>query len=82
MKRTVLVLYLLAASPAISFAQAPQQPPQSPAEQALSGKLGEEYNQNLQLRAAVIQSREQITALQKQVDDLKAKCGDPCKGHK
>ena len=75
--RTVAALLLtLIASPV--FAQQAN-PPQSPMEQALTSKLTEEYNQNLQLRASIIQAHEQITAQQKQIDDLKAKYEPPKK---
>ena len=49
-----------------------QQPSQTPMEQAVIAKLQDEYGQNLQLRAALIQA-------QKEVADLKAKYETPPK---
>lgn len=63
MKYAVLLIALF---PVAALAQ--QQ--QTPIEQALTGKLQEEYGQNIQLRAALIQA-------QKEVADLKAKYEPP-----
>ena len=59
---------LLLASPALA-----QQPNQSPLDQALSGKLMEEINQNIQYRAAVVSLNDQVTDLKKQLDTVKPK---------
>jgi hypothetical protein len=48
-----------------------QQPPASPMEQSLSGKLMEEINQNIQYRAALVQAQRTNDDLQKQVAEFK-----------
>jgi small-conductance mechanosensitive channel len=68
MNRLVVFLALLLPLPA--FAQ--QGPPPSAEEQALAGKLGEEYNSNLQLRAKLIQAQQQIKTLSEENAKLKA----------
>jgi hypothetical protein len=66
----------LFASPA--FAQQPA-PSASPMEQALAGKLGEEYNQNIQLRASMVQLQAQLKAAQDQVKAMQDKTTEPPK---
>lgn len=61
MKKVLGIVFALLA-PASVFAQAPPQPT-SPMEQALSSKLIEEINQNIQYRAALVSAQEQINAL-------------------
>jgi hypothetical protein len=56
----------------VSVAYAQQPPQQSPMDEALSGKLQEEYNQNIQLRAALIEARKELAALK----DKEAKDAD------
>ena len=62
------ILLVLAATAA---AQQPSQ--QSPLEQALSKKLMDEINSNLQCGVSAVNAAKQIADLQKQVDDLKSK---------
>jgi TolA-binding protein len=59
-------------APSLAQAPAPASHPQ-PIEQALSAKLMEELNANIQYRAALTQARDQIADLQKQLADLQAK---------
>lgn len=76
--KTFLLATVLALGPVAAFAQQPGPPP-SPQEQALSGKLMAEINENIQLRSALISANDRSIALQKQVDDLKAKYEPPVK---
>jgi len=57
-------ILLLLASPALA-----QQAPQSPMEQAISGKLMDEINQNIQYRAALVTLQAQMADLQKKLDE-------------
>lgn len=72
-----VAFYLLALAVIVPALAAAQQPQQTPMEMAVAGKLQEEYNQNLQLRSALIGEQQKSAALQKQIDDLKAKYETP-----
>lgn len=74
-----VAFYLLALAVIVPTVAAAQQPQQTPMEMAVAGKLQEEYNQNLQLRSALIGEQQKSAALQKQIDDLKAKYEPPKK---
>lgn len=65
-------IFLIAVFPSIVFAQTAAQQTSSPEMQAIQSKLQEEYQQNLQLRAALI--KEQI-----KVKDLEEKSKDKSK---
>ncbi len=73
---TIAALWLAATS---IWANA-QQSPQSSFEQALSQKLGEEINADLQVRAALMAERQKNAELQKEIDALKTeRAKDPPK---
>lgn len=73
MKYAIALLMITITLPASAQVATP-----TPMDQALSGKLTEEINQNLQYRSAVLQAQTKITDLEKQIADLKAKCAKSC----
>ncbi len=65
MKRIFLSLAFIGV---IAIPAMAQQTPSTPLDQALSGKLMDEINQNIQLRAQLVQAQEQIKTLQAKPD--------------
>jgi len=72
MKTNAFALATILAMLPVSFAHA-QQPQPSPKEQALSGKLMEEINSNIDYRTAVIGMIAEIKDLKKQLSEAEAK---------
>lgn len=70
MRFILAVLALLAVAPA--FAQQPTQP-QSPAEQALSGKLQDEINQDMAVRQVLATANAQLAQALARVKELETK---------
>jgi hypothetical protein len=66
MKKALYIALAVVALTVSALAQAPSAPP-SPQEQALSGKLMVEINENIQLRTALVQAQQQVVDLQKQL---------------
>lgn len=67
LKTLAFILSLFVAMPALAQIQ---QPPSS-MEQAVTTKLQEEFNQNIQLRAALIQAQKEIAELKTKVEPSK-----------
>ena len=75
MKRMILTAFVFLL-PTIAMAQQQQLPPQqqTPLERALSGKLMEEINSNIQYRSALVAAQEQLAKAERQLaDEAKAK---------
>lgn len=62
MQKLIILLACLCSMPALA-----QQQQASPEQQAIQGKLSEEYNQNLQLRAALIKEQMKVKELEEKV---------------
>jgi len=69
MKKLIVIVSMLFSVNA--FAQ--QQPQASPELQAIQGKLSEEYNQNLQLRAALIKEQMKVKELEAKLETKQEK---------
>lgn len=65
----ILLLLLIIVFPSIAFAQTAAQQQTSPEMQAIQSKLQEEYQQNLQLRAALIKEQLKVKELEEKSKD-------------
>ena len=66
MKKLIIIIACFWAGSALAQQQA------SPEQQAIQGKLSEEYNQNLQLRAALIKEQMKVKELEEKIKNKEA----------